>query len=177
MSDSVWAAPAASALPTRASRTRHTALVRITHWMTTIAFLPCLSAEWRLSSLTRASIGGKRATYSLRRCLSADSGLAGNRTDRLRLRAAGPERLEPVSALPSCLAAVLTGLLYEASALLNGHFRKNLAPQRADLSPRASRQTFAGIFGCGRRWKRMSGHITCCSGSPIYWSCSFCFRW
>jgi thiosulfate reductase cytochrome b subunit len=36
----------------------------------------------------------------------------------------------------SAWVVVLTGILYVGFGLLNGHFRRNLAPERADLSPR-----------------------------------------
>jgi thiosulfate reductase cytochrome b subunit len=44
----------------------------------------------------------------------------------------------------SAWAAVLTGLLYVAFGLASGHFRNNLLPARADLSPLGFRAVLAG---------------------------------
>ena len=42
MADSVWSADSAAAVPTSTVRPRHSAVVRVTHWITTLAFLALL---------------------------------------------------------------------------------------------------------------------------------------
>ena len=50
-------------------------------------------------------------------------------------------------------AAVLTGLLYAISGVFTGHFRKNLLPAGADLSPRALSTAIAGHLRFKQRFK------------------------
>ena len=61
--------------------------------------------------------------------------------------------------------AVLTGLLYVICGLLNGHFRRNLLPARADLSWRSSRQYSPDIYVSSQRPRQESLRITCFSAS------------
>ena len=42
MADSVWSPVSASAVPAAIVRSRHSAVVRVTHWITTLAFLALL---------------------------------------------------------------------------------------------------------------------------------------
>ena len=84
---------------------------------------------------------------------NSDSLLKVTCADRLWLRAAGPERLEPrifIFKLPG--SSVLTGLLYVISSFFTGHFRKNLLPGKADLSWRALSASIADHL----RFKRPS---------------------
>ena len=108
------------------------------------AFLPCSSAELKLSSLTRASIGAKTGNvltpslFDLPIPASRSSVPTGygfvlpdqNGWSRyLHFQAAW--------------VAVLTGLLYAISGLFTRHFRKNLLPAGADLSWRALSRVIA----------------------------------
>jgi Ni,Fe-hydrogenase I cytochrome b subunit len=42
MADSVWGSTSASAVPATTVRSRHSAVVRVTHWITTLSFLALL---------------------------------------------------------------------------------------------------------------------------------------
>src|ERR1700735_1276281 len=42
MRDSTWVATSAAAIPARTATSRHSALVRVTHWITTLCFLALL---------------------------------------------------------------------------------------------------------------------------------------
>ena len=61
--------------------------------------------------------------------------------------------------------AVAAGLWYVLSGLLSGHFRRNLVPSRADLSP----GELARVFANHLRLKFGGDHkpTILCSGSPI----------
>ena len=94
----------ASAVPATTVTSRHSALVRVTHWITTLCFLALLvSGVEIVISHPRFYWGetGNDIDYTV--VQTADPFLEGIGADRLRVRAAGPERLEPVSPLSSCL--------------------------------------------------------------------------
>src|SRR3954447_8490003 len=117
---------------------RHSALVRATHWLTALAFLALLvtGVEILISHprfywgetgnvlsppLFKLPIPASRATVptGYGYVLPDQNGWS----RYLHFQAAW--------------VAVLTGLLYAISILLTGHLRKNLLPQGADLSWRA----------------------------------------
>ncbi len=133
MADTVWhpttAAPAATV------RSRHSAVVRATHWVTTLAFLALL-----LSGL-EILISHPRFYW----------GETGNVLTPPLFKLPVPASRSTVPTgygyvLPdqngwsrylhfqSAWVAVLTGLLYAAFGFFNGHFRRDLLPAGADLS-------------------------------------------
>jgi thiosulfate reductase cytochrome b subunit len=135
MADSVWAPVSASAVPATTVRSRHSAVVRVTHWITALAFLALLVTGIEiLISHPRFYWGetGNVLTPPLFKIPIPSS------------RATVPTGYGYV--LPdqngwsrylhfqSAWAAVLTGLLYVLFGLFNGHFRRTLLPARADLS-------------------------------------------
>jgi thiosulfate reductase cytochrome b subunit len=134
MADSVWGPTAASPARQIAARPRHSALVRITHWVTTFAFLALLvsGVEILISHprfywgeagniytppLFKIPIPASRATVptGYKYVLPDQNGWS----RYLHFQAAW--------------VAVLTGLLYVAASLVNGHFRRNLQPARGTL--------------------------------------------
>jgi thiosulfate reductase cytochrome b subunit len=137
MADSVWVPTFVPAVPATTLRSRHSALVRVTHWITTLAFLALL-------------VSGVEILVSHPRFYWGETGNV--RTPPLftipipASRATVPTGYGYV--LPdqngwsrylhfqSAWVAVLTGLLYVGAGLLNGHFQRNLLPARADLSRR-----------------------------------------
>ncbi|MGB2621824.1 MAG: cytochrome b/b6 domain-containing protein [Candidatus Acidiferrum sp.] len=142
---SVSAAPAATAT------SRHSALVRITHWITTLCFFALL--------VTGAEIVVSHPRFYW--------GETGNdlTTPLFKLHIPSSRALVPTGygyVLPdqngwsrylhfqAAWIAVLTGLLYGIFGLLTGHFRKNLLPGKADLSWRA----IAGSIASHLRLKR-----------------------
>jgi thiosulfate reductase cytochrome b subunit len=138
MADSVWGvAPAIAAIPSPAVRSRHSLLVRVTHWITFLAFAALLvtgveilishprfywgeAGNVRTPALFQLPIPASRATIptGYGYVLPDQNGWS----RYLHFQAAW--------------VAVLTGLLYLGYGFFNGHFRRNLLPARADLSAR-----------------------------------------
>lgn len=138
MGDTAWAAIPAAAVPATAGPLRHSALVRITHWITTICFLALL-------------LSGVEIVISHPRFYWGEAGNI-NMTPLFKLPIPASRASVPTGygyVLPdqngwsrylhfqAAWAAVLTGLLYVGSITLNGHLRRNLSPRRAELSWRS----------------------------------------
>ena len=134
----------ASAVPAAQVTSRHSALVRVTHWITTLCFFALLVSGMEIViSHPRFYWGETGNVLTPAAVQDADPLLAGNSAHRLRVRAAGPERLEPLSPLSSRLGGGIDRLAVCDLRLLTGHFRKNLLPAGADLSWRALSSAFA----------------------------------
>lgn len=135
MADSVWAPTSASAVPATNVHSRHSALIRVTHWITTLCFLALLvtgveilishprfywgeSGNALTPALFKLPIPASRSTFptGYGYVLPDQNGWS----RYLHFQAAW--------------VAVLTGILYVGAGLLNQHFRRNLLPARADLS-------------------------------------------
>jgi thiosulfate reductase cytochrome b subunit len=127
-----------SAVPATTSALRHSALVRITHWITTLCFFALL-------------VSGGEIVISHPRFYWGETG---NDLTRplFKLPIPASRRLVPTGyayVLPdqngwsrylhfqAAWIAVLTGSLYLIYGVFSGHFRKNLFPAGADLSWRA----------------------------------------
>jgi thiosulfate reductase cytochrome b subunit len=138
MADSVWVPTSDSAVPTTTVPSRHSAVVRVTHWITTLCFLALLvsgveilishprfywgeSGNVLTSPLFKLPIPASRATVptGYGYVLPDQNGWS----RYLHFQAAW--------------VVVLTGSLYLIFGLLKGHFRQNLVPARAGLSRRA----------------------------------------
>jgi thiosulfate reductase cytochrome b subunit len=138
MADSVWVPTSDSAVPTTTVTLRHSALVRVTHWITTLCFVALLvtGVEILISHprfywgetgnvltppLFKFPIPASRATVptGYGYVLPDQNGWS----RYLHFQAAW--------------VLVLTGLLYTISVLFTGHLRRNLLPPREDLSLRA----------------------------------------
>src|SRR5271169_882719 len=135
VSDSACIPSAASAVPTTTVTSRHSALVRVTHWITTLCFLALL-------------VSGGEIVISHPRFYWGETGNVLT-TPLFKLPIPSSRALVPTGygyVLPdqngwsrylhfqSAWVLVLTGLLYAISGLLTGHFRKNLLPAKADFS-------------------------------------------
>lgn len=120
----------------QAPRPRHHALVRLTHWLTTLSFLALL--------LTGVEILISHPRFYW--------GETGNVNTRPLFKLPIPSSRDTVPTgygyvLPdqngwsrylhfeAAWVAVLTGLLYVVFGFLDGHFRRNLLPAASDLSP------------------------------------------
>jgi thiosulfate reductase cytochrome b subunit len=141
MGDSAYLPSSASAVPaaTATSRTsRHSALVRVTHWITTLCFLALL-------------ITGAEIVISHPRFYWGETGNVLTPT-LFKLPIPSSRALVPTGygyVLPdqngwsrylhfqAAWVVVLTGLLYVISIFFTGHLRKNLLPGKADFSLRA----------------------------------------
>src|SRR3981189_207507 len=150
MADSVWAPTSGSVTPTSGSiapaarvPSRHSAVVRATHWITTLCFLALLvSGVEILISHPRFYWGeaGNVLTPPLFQ-LPIPSSRATVPTGYGYVL---PDQNGWSRALhfEAAWIAVLTGLLYVVSGLLTGHFRKNLLPSNADFSWRSLLTSF-----------------------------------
>jgi len=124
-----------SAVPTATVPSRHSALVRITHWITTLCFLALL-------------VSGAEIVISHPRFYWGETG--NDLTPTLfKLPIPASRNLVPTGygyVLPdqngwsrylhfqSAWVLVFTGLLYVAFGLLTGHLRNNLLPREAELT-------------------------------------------
>jgi len=148
--ESVRVAPGASA-PSSASvatattvTLRHSALVRVTHWITALCFLALL-------------VSGIEILISHPRFYWGETGNVLT-TPLFKLPVPSSRNLVPTGygyVLPdqngwsrylhfqAAWTVVLTGLLYAISALFTGHLRKNLLPGLADLSWRSLSTTIS----------------------------------
>jgi thiosulfate reductase cytochrome b subunit len=144
VSDSAGAATAAAAVPARTAAPRHSALVRITHWIATLCFLALL-------------VSGIEIVISHPRFYWGE---AGNINTPALFKIPIPSSRSSVPTgygyvLPdqngwsrylhfqSAWFIVFTGLLYVISSFFSGHLRKNLLPNGADLSWRNISTTIA----------------------------------
>ena len=135
MADSVWFATPASAAPVVAAVSRHSVVVRVTHWITAICFLALF-------------VTGVEILISHPRFYWGE---AGNVLTPPLFKLPIPSSRSSVPTgygyvLPdqngwsrylhfeAAWAVVLTGLLYLAFGFFKGHFRRNLLPARAELS-------------------------------------------
>jgi len=140
-------------VPATTVRSRHSAVVRITHWITTLSFLALLVTGLEiLISHPRFYWGeaGNVLTAPLFQLpIPASRGTVPTGYGYVLPDQNGWSRYLHFQA---AWAAVLTGLLYVISSLFTGHLRKSLLPARADLSPRALWAVVAGHL----RFKRPS---------------------
>ena len=135
MSDTAYICSPASAIPATKVTPRHSAFVRVTHWITTLCFIALL-------------VSGIEIVISHPRFYWGETG--NDLTPTLfKIPIPASRALVPTGygyTLPdqngwsrylhfqSAWVLVLTGLLYILSSFLSGHLRKNLLPGKADLS-------------------------------------------
>ncbi|HTB18768.1 MAG TPA: cytochrome b/b6 domain-containing protein [Bryobacteraceae bacterium] len=151
MRDSVWEATSAPSIPARTVTPRHSALVRITHWITTLCFLALL-------------VTGVEILISHPRFYWGEAGNV-NTPALFKIPIPSSRSAVPTGygyVLPdqngwsrylhfqTAWIAVLTGLLYVVSSFLSGHLRKDLLPDGATLSWR----TFSAEIANHLRFKR-----------------------
>ncbi len=145
MADAAWAAPSSvAAAPARTVTARHSALVRVTHWITTLAFLALL-------------VTGVEILISHPRFYWGETGNV-NITPLFRIPIPASRATVPTGynyVLPdqngwsrylhfqSAWVLVFTGLLYVIFSFLSGHLRKDLLPNRA-------RSFLASLLQCNR---------------------------
>ena len=138
MADSVWVPTSAYAVPAATVRPRHSAMVRATHWITTLCFLALLvSGVEILISHPRFYWGeaGNVLTPPLFKLpIPASRATVPTGYGYVLPDQNGWSRYLHFQ---SAWVAVLTGLLYVVFASFQGHFRRNLLPARADLSWKA----------------------------------------
>src|SRR5947208_8888023 len=144
MADSAWAPEIAAAAPAAGHAPRHTALVRVTHWITALCFFALLLSGIEIVISHPRFYWGETGNvltpslFDLPIPSSRDAVATGygyvlpdqNGWSRyLHFQAAW--------------VAVLTGLLYTISGVYTSHFRKNLLPSAEDLTWRALSKVIA----------------------------------
>jgi thiosulfate reductase cytochrome b subunit len=149
--DSAFFLAAASSAPAKAVSSRHSVLVRVTHWITAVCFLALL-------------VSGAEIVVSHPRFYWGETGNIHTPT-LFKLPIPASRNLVPTGygyVLPdqngwsrylhfqSAWVVVLTGLLYAIYGLITGHFRNNLLPDQADLSGSA----FANAIAKNLRFER-----------------------
>ena len=153
-------AAAAGSLSRASTVSRHSAIVRVTHWITTLCFFALLvSGVEILISHPRFYWGeaGNVLTPTLFKMPIPAS--RSHRADRLRVRAAGPERLEPLSPFSSRVAGRFDRVaLCRSSACSRDISVGDLLPSAArfivaELSRSVDRESCA-IQAAGRRRSR-----------------------
>ena len=154
MADSFAVRISASAPPAAlVVRPRHSALVRITHWVTTFSFLALL-------------VTGVEILLSHPRFYWGETGNI-NTSPLFQLPIPSSRDTVPTGydyVLPdqngwsrylhfqSAWVLVWTGVIYVAFGFLNGHFRRNLFPTRSELSPKGLSSALARHLRFG--WSR-----------------------
>src|SRR6266566_658418 len=135
MVDSLWGATSASAVPAKPVRLRHSAVVRVTHWITTLSFLALLvSGVEILISHPRfywGETGNVRTPALFQLPIPASRATVPTGYGYVLPDQNGWSRYLHFQA---AWLAVLTGLLYLVFGSFRGHFRQNLFPARAELS-------------------------------------------
>src|SRR5271155_3795972 len=135
----------AASAPATTDTSRHSALVRVTHWITTLCFFALL-------------VSGVEILISHPRFYWGETGNVLT-TPLFKLHIPASRNLVPTGygyVLPdqngwsrylhfqAAWIVILTGLLYAISGFFTGHFRKNLLPGKADLSWRTLSTAIAG---------------------------------
>src|SRR5258708_5116754 len=135
VSESACIPSSAAAVPATTVASRHSALVRVTHWITTLCFLALL-------------VSGVEILISHPRFYWGETGNVLTPT-LLKLPIPSSRALVPTGygyVLPdqngwsrylhfqAAWVVILTGLLYVISIFFTGHLRKNFLPRGADLS-------------------------------------------
>jgi len=133
--DIAWLSSSASAIPAATVRARHSALVRVTHWITALCFVALL-------------ISGVEILISHPRFYWGETGNI-NTTPLFKIPIPSSRALVPTGygyVLPdqngwsrylhfqTAWIVVLTGILYIIYSLLTAHLQKNLFPRKADFS-------------------------------------------
>src|SRR6202040_890383 len=134
---------AVSTAPVTKVAPRHSALVRVTHWITTICFLALLLTGIEIVISHPRFYWGETGTV-LTAPLFQLPIPSSRATVPTRYGYVLPDQNGWSRALhfEAAWIAVLTGLLYVISGLLTGHFRKDLLPTNADLSWRTLLSSF-----------------------------------
>ena len=135
MRDSAWTATSAAAVPATAVPMRHSALVRITHWITAVCFLALLLTGIEiLMSHPRFYWGetGNINTHPLFKIpIPASRSTVPTGYGYVLPDQNGWSRYLHFQ---SAWIAVFTGLLYVIYSFFSGHLRRNLLPAGADFS-------------------------------------------
>jgi thiosulfate reductase cytochrome b subunit len=133
-----------SAIPAITAAPRHSALVRVTHWITTLCFFALLVSGFEIvishPRFYWGETGNVLTTPLFQLPIPASRNLVQTGYNYVLPDQNGWSR---ALHFQTAWIAVLTGLLYLISGVFTGHFRKDLLPARSDLSWRALSATIA----------------------------------
>jgi thiosulfate reductase cytochrome b subunit len=125
-------------VPSTAAAPRHSALVRVTHWITTLCFFALLISGFEIvishPRFYWGETGNVLTTPLFQLPIPASRNLVQTGYNYVLPDQNGWSRYLHFQA---AWIAVLTGLLYLISGVFTGHFRKDLLPAKADFSWRA----------------------------------------
>lgn len=120
----------------RSDSTRFSAVVRITHWITTLSFFGLLVSGFAIllahPRLYWGETGGLGGPYVLAFPLPTMKG--------------GPSGWGRQLHFLSSWGCILTGIVYVLYGIFGRHFRRDLLPRRADLSWRSLRRVLSNHF-------------------------------
>ncbi len=137
MADSVVGRTLSSVRPGAIPRPRHSAVVRITHWLVTIAFFALLVTGVEILISHPRLYWGETGNVNMQPIINfhipSSRGMVPTGYGYVLPDQNGWSRYLHFE---SAWLLVLTGLLYFFYGLLFGHFRKNLLPSAADFSPK-----------------------------------------
>ena len=151
MADAAEVQMRASAIPTNSEIRRHTALVRVTHWITVLCFFALLVSGFEIVISHPRFYWGETGNI-----LTAPLFVLPIPSSRASVVTGYGYVLQDQNGWSRALhfqaawLAVLTGLLYVVSGLTTRHFRNNLLPGKAGFSPRA----LANSVGSRLRFER-----------------------
>jgi len=141
---SVCAPNPASAIPATTATPRHSTLVRVTHWITTLCFFALLISGFEIvishPRFYWGETGNVLTTPLFQIPIPASRNLVQTGYNYVLPDQNGWSRSLHFQ---TAWIAVLTGLLYLISGVFTGHFRKDLLPRESHLSWRAFSTTIA----------------------------------
>ncbi len=126
MADSAYFPRLASEIDDIAAAPRHSVLVRLTHWLNALSFIGLLVSGVAILLAHPRLYWGETGTVGTPSLIDLP----------LPFVLVGQSGWGRSLHFQSAWACILTGLIYVLSSLLNRHFRRDLLPSRADLSPR-----------------------------------------
>ncbi len=142
MGDSVFIPSSLSALQAEAVPARHSALVRVTHWITTICVLALLVSGIEILISHPRFIGGEAGNVHTPPLFKLPIP-ASRSTVPMAIATYCPIKMdEPLSAFSSGLGCGVYRVSLRAIRFLSGHFQKDLVPRGALLKEIASHMRF-----------------------------------
>jgi thiosulfate reductase cytochrome b subunit len=137
VADSAWV-PSLASVESTANAPRHSAVVRITHWITTICFFALLLSGLELVISHPRFYWGEDGNVNTPALFSLHIP-ASRATVPTGYKYVMPDQngWSRYLHFQSAWVAIATALIYAITGLLTGHFRKNLLPAAAELAPGA----------------------------------------
>jgi thiosulfate reductase cytochrome b subunit len=135
MADTAWVPGLASAVPAATATPRHSAIVRLTHWLTAICFLALLVSGIEIvvshPRFYWGETGNVLSAPLFQLPIPASRGAVKTGYGFVLPDQNGWSR---ALHFQTAWALVFTGIVYLLAGVVSGHFRKSLLPAAADLS-------------------------------------------